>query len=121
MSVATRSIGDAFVTIAGRDGARDDEPTRAAAATKQVTGPVVNNEYGPVQVRVTVQGTRILDVVALQLPSSKERSREISNRAGPLLRQRVLAAQSAQIDAVSGATFTSRSYVGSLQAALDSV
>jgi len=82
---------------------------------------VVSNEYGPVQVRVTVQGTKILDVVALQLPTAKETSREISASAGPLLRQRVLQAQSAQIDAVSGATYTSRSYVQSLQAALDSL
>ena len=95
--------------------------TRAARATKQATGPVVNNEYGPVQVRVTVQGSRIIDVVALQLPSAKDRSREISARTGPLLRQRVLQAQSAQIDAVSGATFTSQGYVRSLQAALDSL
>jgi uncharacterized protein with FMN-binding domain len=95
--------------------------TRAASVTRQATGQVVRNEYGPVQVRVTVRGTRIVDVAALQLPSAEQRSRELSARAAPLLRQRVLAAQSAQIDAVSGATFTSGSYVRSLQAALDSL
>jgi uncharacterized protein with FMN-binding domain len=92
-----------------------------APARKQATGPVVSNQYGPVQVRVTVQGTKILDVVALQLPSDKDESRQISAYAAPLLRQRVLQAQSAQIDAVSGATYTSRSYIQSLQAALDSL
>jgi uncharacterized protein with FMN-binding domain len=95
--------------------------SRAAPVTRQATGPVVRNEYGPVQVRVTVRGTRIVDVAALQLPSAEQRSRELSARAAPLLRQRVLQAQSAQIDAVSGATFTSGSYVQSLQAALDSL
>lgn len=117
-TTTTRATATTHGTTTTRAAARTTT-TRAAPATKQATGPVVRNEYGPVQVRVTVRGPQIVDVAALQLPSAEERSREISSRAAPLLRQRVLQAQSAQIDAVSGATFTSGSYVQSLQAALD--
>ncbi len=71
------------------------------------------------QVRVTLQGTRITDVEALHLPSDRERSAEISDFAGPRLRQEALKAQSANIDTVSGATYTSEGYRQSLQSALD--
>ena len=53
------------------------------------------------------------------MPSSHQRSQEISQQAAPLLRQEALQAQSAQIDLLSGATFTSESYAESLQSALD--
>jgi uncharacterized protein with FMN-binding domain len=85
-----------------------------------VTGPVVDTQYGPVQVRVTLQGRRIVDVAALQLPNDRSRSVEISNDAAPRLRAEALQAQSANIDVVSGATYTSEGYIRSLQAALDS-
>jgi uncharacterized protein with FMN-binding domain len=94
--------------------------TRAPASKQAVTGPVVDTQYGPVQVRVTLQGGRVADVVALQLPSDRSRSVEISNYAAPRLHDEVLRAQSAQIDVVSGATYTSQGYIRSLQAALDS-
>ena len=91
----------------------------APAAPKQFDGPVVENQYGPVQVRVTVAGGKVTDVAALQLPQDRQRSAEISQFAEPLLRSEALSAQSANIDLVSGATFTSDSYAQSLQAALD--
>jgi uncharacterized protein with FMN-binding domain len=87
--------------------------------TRTVTGDPSDNRYGTVQVQVTLQGSQIMDVVALQMPDSHQRSVEISQQAEPILRQEALQAQSAQIDIVSGATFTSQSYVQSLQAALD--
>jgi uncharacterized protein with FMN-binding domain len=85
-----------------------------------VLGPVVETKYGPVQVRVTLRSRRIVDVAATQLPSDLARSVEISNHAAPILHDEVLQAQSAQIDVVSGATYTSQGYIQSLQAALDS-
>jgi len=96
-------------------------PSTAAPATgtRTVTGPDVPNQYGDVQVRITLQGTRITDVQAIQLPEDRQRSAEISSAAGPLLRTEVLQAQSANIDGVSGATYTSQSYAQSVQAALD--
>jgi uncharacterized protein with FMN-binding domain len=88
------------------------------AGTYMVTGPVEPTPHGRVQVRVTVAGGRIADVTALQLPTGG-RSTEINQAAVPVLRQEALVAQSADIDAVSGATNTSAGYVHSLQAALD--
>jgi uncharacterized protein with FMN-binding domain len=82
-------------------------------------GSVEQNRYGPVQVRITVQGGRITDVQAVQLPSDRARSQRISDIAGPILRQEALQAQSARIDVVSGATYTSTGYARSLQRAID--
>lgn len=93
--------------------------TPAAARDRVVTGPVVDQPYGPVQVQVRVASGRIVDVATVQLPSGSTRSDEINQRAAPQLRQEVLAAQSARIDTVSGATYTSGAYRRSLQAALD--
>ena len=93
--------------------------TTAPSASRTVDGPDVPNQYGDVQVRVVVQGSHIVDVQALQLPSDRPRSAEISRQAEPYLRQETLQAQSANIDVVSGATFTSYSYAQSLQSALD--
>ena len=59
------------------------------------------------------------DVTALQLPSGDGNSRRISRVVEPILRDEALTAQTAQIDLVSGATYTSRAYETSLQAALD--
>ena len=86
---------------------------------RTVDGPVINTRYGPVQVRVTVQGNRIIDVQPLELPNDRSKSQRISQQAGPLLRTEVLQAQSASIHAVSGASYTSAGYVQSLQGALD--
>jgi uncharacterized protein with FMN-binding domain len=95
-------------------------PTTApATATRQITGSVINTNYGPVQVRITLSGSRLVDITALQLPSDRSRSIAISQYAAPILRQEVLAAQGAQIDAVSGASYTSQGYADSLQSALD--
>ena len=93
--------------------------TTAPAGTRTIDGPVVSTFYGDVQVRVTLSGTKIVDVQALQLPVDRSRSASISHYAGPILRKEALQAQSANIDAVSGASYTSDGYAQSLQAALD--
>lgn len=94
-------------------------PTTARPATHTVDGPDVLTRYGDVQVRVVLQGHRLDDVEALALPSDRQRSAEISRYAGPRLRQEALQAQSANIDLVSGASYTSEGYAQSLQGALD--
>lgn len=97
-------------------------PSGAAATTYvdgTVTGPVISMRYGDVQVQVTIAGGVVTDVQALELPSSDGRSVRISQIAGPLLRDEALAAQDAEIDVLSGATYTSTAYARSLQAALD--
>jgi uncharacterized protein with FMN-binding domain len=83
------------------------------------TGQDAPNQYGDVQVKVIISGGKITDVQALTLPTDRQRSAEISQQAGPLLHDEVVQAQSAQIDILSGATFTSDSYAQSVQSALD--
>jgi len=84
-----------------------------------VTGSVFSNKYGDVQVAVVLSGTQITDVKPLQMPVDRARSADISNQAAPLLHDEVIQAQSAQIDTIGGATYTSDSYARSLQSALD--
>ena len=93
--------------------------TAPANGTRTVRGPVVTNEWGQVQVSVTLAGTRITGVQPLKLPDENSHSAALSRTAAPILRKEALEAQSAEIDAVSGATITSDSYVESLQGALD--
>lgn len=98
-------------------------PTSAAPTpTSQsvvVAGPVVDTQYGPVQVQVTVRGGRIVDAHTLQHPSGDGQTDRINGYAVPQLNQETMAAQNANIDTVSGATYTSGGYRQSLQAALD--
>ncbi|MDX6362218.1 FMN-binding protein [Streptomyces sp. NPDC058274] len=94
--------------------------TSKSTGTKTVTGDSVQTRYGPVQVRVTVKNGRITDVTAVAYPQDNPRDQEINSYAIPQLKREVLAAQSAQIDSVSGATYTSGGYTQSLQSALDS-
>ncbi|MFF2547835.1 FMN-binding protein [Kitasatospora sp. NPDC058063] len=94
-------------------------PASASGATRKVSGDTVNTRYGPVQVQVTLAGSRITAVDVVKYPSSERRDREINTSALPVLNQEAIAAQSARIDVVSGATYTSDGYVRSLQSALD--
>ncbi|MGN5378133.1 FMN-binding protein [Streptomyces lasalocidi] len=91
-----------------------------STGTKTVTGETVQTRWGPVQVRVTIKSGRITDVTAVQYPQDNPRDQEINSYALPQLRREALAAQSAQIDMVSGASYTSTGYRQSLQSALDS-
>ena len=96
-------------------------PLRAGGCDRRwhVTGPALNTRYGPVQVQVTIANGKVTDVTALELPFDRSRSAAISQYAEPILRSEALQAQSAQIDLVSGATYTSDAYAQSLQGALD--
>jgi len=68
---------------------------------------------------VTFSGDTITDIQALETPSRERESERINQQAVPMLTQEALAAQSAQIDTVSGATYTSQGYAQSLQSAID--
>jgi len=91
----------------------------AASGNRTVDGPVIDTRFGPVEVELVLAGGRITDVKALEYPNEARRSQFISEQALPQLRDEVLQAQSANIDTVSGATYTSDAYSRSLQAALD--
>nr|WP_243863999.1 FMN-binding protein [Brooklawnia cerclae] len=82
------------------------------------TGSPASERYGTWTVTITVQGGRITDVTG-SANSSESRSDQINSRAEPILTSEVLSAQSADVDAVSGATYSSRAYLSSLQSALD--
>ncbi|MBF6606580.1 MAG: FMN-binding protein [Chloroflexi bacterium] len=89
-----------------------------AGATGQFTGPVITTRFGDTEVQMTLAKGRITDVQAVVLPSDG-RSGFISQTVAPILQSEALQAQSAQIDIVSGATYTSDAYAQSLQGALD--
>ena len=87
--------------------------------SQTVNGPTIDTRWGPVQVAVTVAGGKITDVQAVQSPSENGKDQEITAYAVPLLHDEAISAQSAQIDTVSGASYTSDGYRRSLQGALD--
>ena len=91
----------------------------ANSGTVTVVGDVEQTRYGPVQVSVTFVDGAITAVDTLQSPSGHHESTQINARAVPILEQEAIAAQSANIDTVSGATYTSDAYRASLQSAID--
>lgn len=93
--------------------------TSPASSPRSFDGGVAQTQFGNVQVRVVVQGGKLVDVVPLQLTDYGSRSVSISAQAAPILRREALSAGSAKIDTVSGASYTSAGYIQSLQSALD--
>ena len=98
------------------------KPTPAPTPVKQTvngtfTGDAINVSYGIVQVRITVTNSQITDAQAIQSPTGGK-SGSISSSSIPILRQNTLAAQSAAIRGVSGATFTSNGWIRSLTTAI---
>ncbi|HEX5824250.1 MAG TPA: FMN-binding protein [Candidatus Limnocylindrales bacterium] len=115
------STGTSTGTAGGSTGGSAATAAPAGAgstASGTFTGQDIQMPYGDVQVRISVKNGRIVDVTALNLPSGGHSGR-ISNFVAPILRRQALTAQSANIDGVSGATYTSQAYAASLQAALD--
>jgi uncharacterized protein with FMN-binding domain len=91
----------------------------SSTGTKTVTGDSVDTRWGPVQVQITVTNGKITAVQAVDFPQNNGRDQEINSYAIPALNQEALAAGSAQIDSISGATVTSGGYISSLQSAID--
>jgi uncharacterized protein with FMN-binding domain len=107
-------------TPAATTNAQTQAPVVAAPATKGVsgsfTGDSVDVRYGFVQVKITVENGKITDAQAVVAPSG--RNDRYTQMSVPVLRQRTLAAQSANISGVSGASFTSYGWYTSLASAL---
>jgi len=82
------------------------------------TGASENAYYGRVQVQVTIAGEKIAGIKVLDYPQDRRTSRYINSQALPLLQQEVMAADSANVDVISGATLTSEAYIRSLSSAL---
>ena len=94
-------------------------PTAKATGTRVLTGDVIDSPYGPSQVAITLTGNKITKVTVLQHTNDGSNSQMIDGNALPKLTAETLSAQSAKIDAVSGASYTSAGYIKSLQSALD--
>lgn len=116
---ATGAEGSSGATGAGSGAAAEPATGAAAKPGGTYTGSVVQTCFGAVQVQITVKAGPITDVEALQLTDDDRKSIQISNRAAPLLKAEVLAAQSADVQTIGGATVTSDAYLSSLQAAID--
>ena len=91
----------------------------SAAAAKTYTGDAVSTRFGDVQVEITVKDGKITKSAVLQVPWNNGKDQEINSYAVPILNSETVDAQSANIDMVSGATYTSNGYIGSLQSAID--
>lgn len=95
------------------------KPSPTAPATVTVNGAPADTQYGPVQVQISVRGGHIVAARALEYPSGSSRDQDINSQAIPQLDDEAVQADSAAIDTVSGATYTSDGYRQSLQSALD--
>jgi hypothetical protein len=121
-SLPAASLGPvpSLATPSGRTGAAAGTgPSPPSAGPVTTLGQAVTDQYGTIQVRIVTVGRQIRSVSFAQLVGDEELSDLINAQAGPLLLHRTLIAQSAQIDTVSGATYTSDAYRQSLQSALD--
>jgi uncharacterized protein with FMN-binding domain len=115
----TNSTSDSGTTTGTSTGNSTGNSTGGKAKTTTITGDSVSTQFGPVQVQLTVAQGKITAVEMLAYPYNSQRDKEINARALPILIAETMAAQSAQIDMVSGATYTSDGYLQSLQSALD--
>jgi uncharacterized protein with FMN-binding domain len=116
---STGSTGTAATPTTSASTSGAASTSAASAASKTVTGDSVDTRWGPVQVRITVTGGKLASVTAVVYPWNNGRDQEINSAAVPALNKEAIAAGSAKIDMISGATYTSTGYLQSLQSALD--
>ncbi|MBK8757593.1 MAG: FMN-binding protein [Actinomycetales bacterium] len=103
----------------GNGGSAGTGGSAGSASGTAIAGSAVPTRFGNVQVQITVADGKITGASVLQIPNRDRHDIQINNRAVPILNQEVVAAQSADIDMVSGATVTSVAYIQSLQSAID--
>ena len=115
----TSGTGSGSTTSGMSSGTSKPTSSGTMATQRTLTGAVENTQYGPMQVQVTLTGTKITEITVLQHTNEGQLSAQIDSNALPKLTAEALAAQSARIDAVSGASYTSSGYIQSLQSALD--
>jgi uncharacterized protein with FMN-binding domain len=121
-SAATGSGSSAGSTAYAATTTTSTASTQAAStkpATKTVTGALATEQYGQLQVKLTVKNGRITKVGFTTFVANDGHSMQIDQSAAPVLIRETIAAQSAHIQGVSGATYTSNAYQQSLQAAID--
>jgi len=123
-SSGSPTIVNRAVSPAGSSSASNTPPTGIPLSSTGLkdghyTGSAEQSIYGTVQVAVTIQNGKITSVQFLQYPNDRPESMQINTQAMPVLQQEAIAAQSASVDIVSGATDSSQSFRQSLQFALD--
>ncbi|WP_426595724.1 FMN-binding protein [Cellulomonas sp. McL0617] len=118
-SGSTSSGSTSSGSSSGATSTGTDSGSTTTSDTVTIVGSVEQNRYGNVQVSVTFTGSQITDVQTLQVPNREREDQRINQEAVPILAQEVISAQSAHIDTVSGATYTSDSYAASVQSAID--
>jgi uncharacterized protein with FMN-binding domain len=119
VSTPAAAISPATTGTDGTTGSTGSTGSSRSTSATTITGDAVDTQYGPVQVQLTVKSGTITAVKAIEYPVNDPRDQEINAYAIPALNQEALSAQSAQIDMISGATYTSEGYLSSLQSALD--
>jgi uncharacterized protein with FMN-binding domain len=112
-SATTRSSSSGGSSTGGTGG------TAQSMTARTFTGSVDNTQEGPMQVAITVSGNKITKITVVQRTDDGSESNSIDAMALPKLTSEALTAQSAKIDAVSGASYTSAGYIQSLQSAID--
>ena len=117
---STHSAGTSTVATDTNTGSNGGPAESGPGGNGTYDGPAADTRFGPVQVRITVADGKITDIAVLAAPDRDRRDQEINSYALPILREEALRAQTAQIDTVSGATYTSDGFRRSLQAAIDS-
>ena len=108
-SSSARTIPGEFQSVTGK----------LTSGETTITGKVANTVYGPVQIELVVKNSKIVKVAVLEQPTNTIHDIQIGEFAFPKLISETLAAQSAKVDAVSGASYTSAGYISSLQSAVD--
>jgi uncharacterized protein with FMN-binding domain len=99
--------------------ARQARRTAPPSGVRSVVGATEQYGFGELAVKVTVRGSRITDLSVPLIQTAEQYSQQLASQVIPTLRSEVLSAQTANISAVSGATYTSQAYAASVQAALD--
>ncbi len=120
-SSSDTSSGTSSDTSSGSDSTPQPpaDTTAPEASTTQVfTGDAYSTQWGPVQVEATVTDGQLVSILAVQYPANDQHSYQLSAMAIPVLAERAIAAQSAEVDGVSGASYTSMAFSQSLQSAL---
>lgn len=115
---ASVSSGTTSGSTGGSSSGSSSDSTTAGDGTYVGDVVDVGRDYGNVQVEITVEGGRIVDVTALEVPQNDRRSAQISDVALPYLIDQALEAQSADVAGVSGATYTAVGFASSLKSAL---
>jgi uncharacterized protein with FMN-binding domain len=124
LAAATGTTGGSSTSSSSSSSVPGEFPTGSAApkltaGQSTLTGHVANTVYGPVQIQLVVQDSKIVKVAILEQPTNTIHDIQIGEFAFPRLISETLTAQNAKIDAVSGASYTSAGYIASLQSALD--